>query len=85
MNYNQLTGEINGERSGLEIKALTVQINGERSGFEIKAHDIETYVWPHLRNKKDTLQSRYCNLVTLLISVKIVTKLHNVTKLNDFM
>ena len=37
MNYNQLTGEI----------------NGERSGFEIKAHDIETYVWPHLRNKKD--------------------------------
>ena len=41
MNYNQLTGEINGERSGLEIKALTVQINGERSGFEIKAHDIQ--------------------------------------------
>ena len=37
MNYNQLTGEI----------------NGERSGFEIKAPDIETYVWPHLRNKKD--------------------------------
>ena len=56
MNYNQLTGEINGERSGLEIKALTVQINGERSGFEIKAHDIETYVWPHLRNKKDNFE-----------------------------
>ena len=52
MNYNQLTGEI----------------NGERSGFEIKAHDIETYVWPHLRNKKD--------LVTLLVSAKTVTKLN---------
>ena len=56
MNYNQLTGEINGERSGLEIKALTVQINGERSGFEIKENYIETCVWPHLRNKKDNLE-----------------------------
>ena len=56
MNYNQLTGEINGERSGLEIKALTVQINGERSELEIKTHDIETYVWPHLCNKNDNFE-----------------------------